>query len=310
VFAHPGQWFFWPEALAATRRWGTPAHSFTGAAGLAGKLPGLNTVALPSKEWSFCTMNTTTLSRHSCSQALLQLLAVIVWDVRTGKALFSLKPNGKDDNGVVALSFNPNGSRPAGCTGGRVVVWDATTGKELLAWKNPQGPGLTVAFSPDGRYLASDQGFAGVTVRDATTGKEIHLLNGHGDMFTQVIFSPDSKHLASASCDQTVKLWDVATGKPILTLKGHKHFVTRIAFSPGGKKLASGSMRKRASAKDELRIWDTLTGKELASLEGEHDGQVTCLCFSPDGKRLASAGAASGVKVWEVVNLLAAKSAK
>ena len=79
----------------------------------------------------------------------------------------------------------------------------------------------SVAFSPDGKRLASASRDGTVKVWDAATGQETLTLKGHTGRVRSVAFSPDGKRLASASDDRTVKVWDAATGQEILTLKGH-----------------------------------------------------------------------------------------
>ncbi|MEH2135366.1 WD40 repeat domain-containing protein, partial [Nostoc sp.] len=107
----------------------------------------------------------------------------------------------------------------------------------------------SVAFSLDGKTIASASTDKTVKLWDAATGQLITILKGHSDAVNSVAFSLDGKTIASASTDKTVKLWDVATGKSISTLKGHSEGVWGVAFSPNDKTIAS------ASGDKTVKLW-------------------------------------------------------
>ena len=152
-----------------------------------------------------------------------------------------------------------------------------------------------VAFSPDGRQLASASDDHTVRLWDPISGQPTATLEGHTDWVQAVAFSPDGRQLATASHDGTVRLWDLTTGQPTTTLEGHTNMVNRVAFSPDGRQLAS------ASDDHTVRLWDPISGQPTATLEG-HTGRVFGLAFSPDGRQLASAGDDHTVRLWDPIN--------
>jgi WD40 repeat protein len=135
-----------------------------------------------------------------------------------------------------------------------------------------------VAFSPDGRTLASASHDETIKLWDAGSGALQQTLKGHENSVNNVAFSPDGRTLASASRDETIKLWDAGSGALQQTLKGHKHWVNDVAFSPDGRTLAS------ASHDETIKLWDARSGALQQTLDV--DSPVYALSFSDDGTYL------------------------
>ena len=148
-----------------------------------------------------------------------------------------------------------------------------------------------VAFSPDGKTLASASYDRTVKLWDASTSALLQTLEGHSNFVSAVAFSPDGQKLVSASYDRTVKLWDVSTSALLKSLEGHSSSVNTAVFSPDGKILASASEDKT------IKLWDTKLGVASATLEG-HSASVNAIAFSPDGQTLASASEDKTIKLW------------
>ncbi|MEG4200296.1 WD40 domain-containing protein [Microcoleus sp. Pol12A5] len=152
---------------------------------------------------------------------------------------------------------------------------------------------FSVAFSRDGKTLASASGDNTIKLWNLQTEKPIATLTGHSNPVSSVAISPDGTTLASASDDHTIKLWNPQTGKPIATLTGHSNPVISVAISPDGKTLASGSADKT------IKLWNLQTQKPIKTLT-EHSSTVNGVAFSPDGLTLASAGADKTIKLWNL----------
>jgi WD40 repeat protein len=153
----------------------------------------------------------------------------------------------------------------------------------------------SVAFSPDGRWLAAAR-HREVLLIDAATGRVEQTLAGVENPINAIAFSPDSRRVAAAeglpSVVGHVRLWEIGSKEP-RALTGHGDSIYAMAFSPAGDKLVTASYDKL------LILWDVAGGKELQTLK-HHTGAVFAAAFSPDGKTLVSAAADQTVKLWNV----------
>jgi WD40 repeat protein len=217
-------------------------------------------------------------------------------------------------HGVTAVTFSPNRRLLAAVSMDHTVrLWDVTRYDHPEQVSPPltgsRGYVMSVAFSPDGKTLASGgRDGTGGTVRlsdvsDPRHARPLGQAVNPNTTLGAVAFSPDGKTLAIGGDDRTVRLVDISTPThPVLLdppLIGHDNQVEAVEFSPDGKTLAS------ASADHTLRLWNVANVRHPASLGPPllgHTDAVFSLAYSPDGKTLASASADHTLRLWNVAD--------
>jgi WD40 repeat protein len=240
-----------------------------------------------------------TLASSSCAQKDSGLCIegeIRLWDMEDRQPIGP--PLTGHNDSIESVAFSPDGKMLVSggcgstdeknrkqCQTGEILLWDVAT-------RQPLDPPLSghsdkaesVAFSPDGRMLASAGQDGTIILWDVATRQPLGPpLTGHSDKVESVAFSPDGLMLASAGQDTSVILWDVTARQPLgPPLKGHGDWVLSVAFSPDGRMLASGG------TDNSIVLWDVATHQVIGSPLTGHVGWIYSLAFSPDGNQLAS----------------------
>ncbi|MCP3140494.1 WD40 repeat domain-containing protein [Pyxidicoccus xibeiensis] len=186
------------------------------------------------------------------------------------------------DSQVLCAAFDPSGTRLATGSwsdGHNVRVWDVATARSLVVMAGHEGEVRGIAWSADGKRLASGSRSHDARIWDAETGAQLHEFTGQEGRVTSVAFNPEGTLLAVGNLGWQVHLYDVASGKKVHTLQGHEQSVLSVAFHPSGRWLASGA------SDSTVRIWDVETGAQVARLDS--GTSVGTVAFSPDGEWLA-----------------------
>ena len=205
---------------------------------------------------------------------------VVIWEV--GKEAFRMLSSDRPRR-VHSLAFSPDGDTLAAAynEGVKVVLWNVATGEQRATFDGHRDQFLHVAFSSDGKTLASGGAGSDIRIWDVETARtKAALLVQHG-LITALRFSPDGQTLAAGYSDGNVTSCDLTSGKTrdLVTSKLANDWILALSFSPDGSMLATGSMSRGA------RLWNAATGQAIATFPSE-DENVQRVAFSGDGQTL------------------------
>jgi WD40 repeat protein len=223
--------------------------------------------------------------------------AVRIMDLRTGRTVRRI-----DAVPVpIRTAFSPDGERIAISTESApiAVVVDVSSGQEVFTLEGHTHTTKDVAWSPDGRWIATSSDDGSARIWNAGTGDLRFALLAHEVTIQDIAWSPDSTRLLTGSSDGTAKLWGVTEGGPrellSLSAQGTRSGVRGVAFSPDGDRVMTGDESITA-----VKVWDVdITGDaEVANLPGVRlFGGSTA--FTPDGRRVLATGPDGSVAVWD-----------
>lgn len=196
--------------------------------------------------------------------------------------------------------FSPDGRFVAGAGAGTshtVQVWDVKTGIPVFTLRH-NGPVLSVAYSPNGRFIGTGSADGTARLWNAADGQSLAMFRhpsgvSRGDDVQMVSFSPDSTRFLTVGGDRFARLFDVSQPEKDPLLLDHRDQVNTARFSHSGRTIATGG------ANNFARIWDASTGEQKFELEG--GGRISDLAFSPDDTLLATAGGNdTTARVWNL----------
>jgi WD40 repeat protein len=218
--------------------------------------------------------------------------AVRVWELATGRLKYRLTaPAGR---GVTAVAFAPDSEWLASASedARTVTLWHVGAGFPLGKVDCP-GDVCHLAFSPDGKYLATCSRQSGVSCVEWRRQRELTQLKAGNAPATGSAFSPDGKYLAVA-LERSVRVWEVDTGWDVASFPLGSAY--RVAFDPGGRYLAACAIFTRGA------VWDLTTGKELPGTDAHSSGE-TSVTWRGDGRLLVTTGGGvdGPLRFWDPV---------
>ncbi len=235
---------------------------------------------------------------------------VILWNLDTGRSLGVL-PQGTN-NPVREVTFSPDGSQIAAVTADNLLhLWNATTRRPIEVLEGHEAALTDVAYSPDGRFLATTSDDGAVILREAASNTIIQSINPDfaGEVVsededeeiefsaTAVTFSPvnennqTSEFVTAAFGNGVILIWQTGSWTELTTLSGHANRINEIAFSPNSQLLGS------ASNDNTAKVYDVATGQAIFTLSG-HTGAISSIAFTPDDNTIITTSKDGTTRLW------------
>lgn len=221
---------------------------------------------------------------------------VKLWDAKTFEELATIRGHLDD---VSLAYFIDHAGHLISKSEKTIKVWPMSEVLRPEVVRGHAGKVFSVAFSPDGKLLASANQDRTIRLWNPATGVLVNTLTGHPGQIFCVSFSPDGKHLVSSGEGSktqpavAARTWDVATGKAQFELCCHREQIHFASYSPNGRMIAT------ASDDRTIKLWDAVSGRELRSLGGA-PRELWSLAFTPDGRSIAGGTDRGEVFFWDI----------
>jgi WD40 repeat protein len=217
----------------------------------------------------------------------------VSWDLGTNQSTTSII-NGAPN---CCTWLSPDGLQIAIVDNGAIHVWSNAAGEVVLKDSFPTG--YSLAWSPDGKQLASGSNQRAAGIWDVASGKLVQKLTGHTGPVVAVAWSPDGKRLASGGGDGKIRLWQADEARLLQELSetGFYGRAAGLAWSPDGTRFAS------ITKENAIRIWDVATGREIATIPVDskpNGGGLNQIVWSPDGDYIATVSTLGDVALVDV----------